>query len=66
MDRFSSLGVIIGKKIPDKERVEVLFKELNTAFEKVKTTKEEVVLIMKKYLPNFEHMETGKSLDSKM
>ena len=28
--------------------------------------KEEVVAIMKDYLPNFEHIETGKSLDSKM
>lgn len=66
MDRFSSLGVITGKQIPDKSRVEVLFKNLNAAFDKETTTKEEVVAIMKEYLPNFEHIETGKSLDSKM
>lgn len=65
-DRFSSLGVITGKEIPDKSRVEKLFKELNAAFDKESTTKEEVVAIMKDYLPNFEHTETGKSLDSKM
>lgn len=65
-DRFSSLGVITGKEIPDKSRVEKLFKELNAAFDKESTTKEEVVAIMKDYLPNFEHIETGKSLDSKM
>lgn len=66
MERFSSLGVIIGKKIPDREKVEKLFIELNAAFTKEETTKEEVVRIMKEYLPNFEHIETGKSLDSKM
>ena len=66
MNRFSSLGVITGKQIPDRRRIEKLFKELNTEFEKQEATKEEVVRIIKEYLPNFEHIETGKSLDSKM
>ena len=66
MNRFRSLGVITGKQIPDKERVEVLFEKLNAAFNKESTTKEDVVRIMKEYLPFFEHIETGKSLDSKM
>lgn len=65
-DRFASLGVITGKSIPDKNRIEKLFMDLNTEFEKPEATKEEVVRIMKEYLPNFEHIETGKSLDSKM
>lgn len=66
MERFSSLGVITGKEIPDQERVKKLFDDLNAAFDKEETTKKEVVQIMKEYLPNFEHIETGKSLDSKM
>lgn len=66
MERFSSLGVITGKEIPDKGRVEELFVALNAAFAKEVTTKEEIVRIMKEYLPSFEHIETGKSLDSKM
>ena len=65
-DRFSSLGIIIDKEIPDKKKVAALFKELNDVFEKPGTTKDEVIAIMKAYLPNFEHIETGKSLDSKM
>lgn len=65
-NRFSSLGVITGKIIPDKSRVERLFIELNTAFDKESTTKEEIIAIMKDYLPYFEHIETGKSLDNKM
>ncbi len=66
MGRFSSLGVIVGKEIPDKRRIEILFHKLNELFEKQSTTKEEVVSVMTKYLPNFEHIETGKSLDNKM
>ncbi len=65
-DRFQSLGVITGKDIPDKGKIEKLFKGLNVAFVKEETTKEEIVAIMKAYLPNFAHIETGKSLDSKM
>ena len=64
--RFSSLGVITGKEIPDKNRVATLFKDLNAVFDKSETTKEEVISIMQTYLPNFSHIETGKSLDSKM
>lgn len=65
MDRFTSLGVITGKQIPDKDRIEKLFADLNKAFES-DTNKEEIVKILSEYLPNFEHIETGKSLDSKM
>ena len=66
MNRFLSLGVITGKQVPDKGRIETLFKELNAEFEKQDATKEEVIRIMKEYLPKFEHIEKGKSLDSKM
>ena len=65
-DRFQSLGVITGKPIPDKRKIDVLLRELGELFNKDNTTKEEVICVMKDYLPNFEHIETGKSLDSKM
>ncbi len=66
MDRLSALGVITDKPIPSRDRVQDLFNKLTAAFEKESTTKEEVVEIIKDYLPNFEHIEKGKSLDSKM
>lgn len=65
-ERLHALGVVTDKEIPDKGKVEALFGELKKAFEKEETTKEEIIVIMKGYLPNFEHIETGKSLDSKM
>lgn len=66
MDRLSALGVITDKPIPSREKVHELFNKLTAVFEKDSTTKEEVVEITKEYLPNFEHIEKGKSLDSKM
>ena len=66
IERFRSLGVITDKEMPNMDKVERLFIDLNTAFRRENTTKEEVIAIMKDYLPNFEHLETGKSLDSKM
>lgn len=66
LTRMKSLGVVTNKEIPDVSRIEILFQKLNAAFEKSDTTKDEVVSIMSEYLPNFEHIETGKSLDSKM
>lgn len=64
--RFSSLGVITGKEIPDQAGVTKLLADLEAAFSREDTSKEEVVSILSAYLPNFEHIETGKSLDSKM
>lgn len=66
LERLKALGVVTEKPIPDKDKVKVLFNELTSVFEKEETTKEEVIAIMKAYLPNFEHIETGRSLDSKM
>lgn len=65
-ERLHALGVVTDKEIPDKDKVNVLFGELKKTFEKEESTKEEIIAIMKGYLPNFEHIETGKSLDSKM
>lgn len=66
LDRLSALGIVTGKRAPEKERVKLLFDELTAAFAEEGTTKEEVVSVLKAYLPNFEHIETGKSLDGRM
>lgn len=65
-NRFESLGVITGKTIPDKAAVDNLIVSLNKAFENPAVQKYDIVHIIKNYLPNFEHIETGKRLDGKM
>lgn len=66
MDRMRALGIVLDKEIPDKEKIQKLFDKLNQAFENVDVRKEDIVEIIKGYLPNFDHMEKGKSLDAKM
>lgn len=66
MERFSSLGVITGKQIPDQTKMMSLIDKLSLAFENNETTKAQIVQLIGEYLPNFQHIETGRSLDSKM
>ena len=66
MVRFESLGVITDKSVPDKTKIDEIMFDLDAAFDKIDLSKDQVVEIIKKYLPNFEHIEKGKSLDSKM
>lgn len=66
MTRFISLGVITNKIIPDKKKIDSLYAQLKSAFAKEDVTKDKIVAIIKEYLPNFDHIEKSKSLDSKM
>lgn len=66
MNKYSALGIITNKKIPDKAKINKLFCKLTNEFNNSITTKEQIVQILKEYLPDFNHIETGKSLDSKM
>ena len=66
MDRLSALGVITDKPIPSRQSIEQLLEKLTFAFDNGNTSKQEIVNIIKDYLPSFEHIEKGRSLDSKM
>ncbi|CAM1339429.1 UDP-N-acetylglucosamine 4,6-dehydratase [Tenacibaculum aestuarii] len=66
LDRYKSLGVVVNLKPREMSEVNELFNSLNLAFNNEKTTKEDIVNIMKDFLVNFDHKELGKSLDSKM
>lgn len=66
MDRLKALGIVTGKELVAWDKVSVLFEELEVAFQSENVSKEKVVAIIAAYLPNFEHIEKGKSLDSKM
>lgn len=66
LQRFRSLGVITNKPVPDKSAVIDLIDSLDKAFESEYCNKAEIVNIIREYLPNFQHIETGRSLDGKM
>ena len=65
-DSFINLGVVKNSKKRSIAEIDVIFDQLHTLFESNNVTKSAIVDILKVYLPNFEHIETGKGLDSKM
>lgn len=66
MERFENLGVIKNEANFDDSKLENFTKEI-TKFKIVKTwSKEDIVDLFHKMIPNFGHKETGKYLDSKM
>jgi FlaA1/EpsC-like NDP-sugar epimerase len=65
-DSFINLGVVKNSKKRTIQEINVIFDQLHTLFESQNITKAAIVDILKVFLPNFEHIETGKGLDSKM
>jgi FlaA1/EpsC-like NDP-sugar epimerase len=65
-ESFINLGVVKNSKKRSLQEIDAIFDQLRTLFESQEVTKAAIVDILKVYLPNFEHIETGKGLDSKM
>ena len=63
-DNFDSLGFI------NTPEIKISFEDVKADFEKVFSNlnfkKSDIVTIIKKYVPDFMHIETGKHLDQKM
>lgn len=66
MERFLSLGVIEDVKKRPMEEIQNFFDEIENIFATPDFTKAQVVESIKRFIPNFEHEETGKNLDQKM
>ena len=62
--KYDSLGFI--KASEQKISFNEVIKDFDQLFDNPKTTKADIVLVIKKYVPDFEHIETGKHLDQKM
>lgn len=66
MNRFSALGVVEQTTRHDMAEVNGFFEKLENIFASENFTKAQVVEAIKEFIPNFEHEEKGKNLDSKM
>ena len=66
LNKYQALGVVVNSKSQKISEVNDLLDDLNKAFDDEKTSKKDIVTIMKNFLINFDHQEFGKSLDSKM
>lgn len=66
MHKFDNLGVIKNELDYDKELIELFELEIEKMQVKRSWSKEQIVDLFYKMIPNFGHKETGKYLDSKM
>lgn len=66
MTRFRALGVVEESIHRPMFEVNAFFAELEAIFAAPTFTKDEVVKVIKRFIPNFEHEEKGKNLDQKM
>lgn len=65
-DSFEKLGVIKNSSNLNFTEIDSMFMEIEYIFSNNNLKKLELVNVIKKYLPNFDHIETGKNLDQKM
>lgn len=63
MESYEALGVIENTDIPDKDSINTMLQDFYEVFENDSTNKASVVSLISKYLSDFSHIETGKSLD---
>jgi len=66
MESFEQLGIIKNPKSRDFDEINGLFQKLAITFNEDELTKEKIIALLSEILPNFNHIETGKSLDQKM
>jgi len=66
LDRFQNLGVIKNEPIFDDEKLNFFTQEIQNLKKNKQWSKEKIVELFFKMIPDFGHLETGKYLDSKM
>jgi len=63
---YESIGVVTNSLKPSFSEMELTITEIEILFKRKSYNKEDIIKIMNKILPNFNHIETGKTLDQKM
>ena len=66
MERFQNIGVIKNEPLFDEARLEEFERTIRKMRERGRWSKEEIVTLFFRMIPDFGHKETGKYLDDKM
>jgi FlaA1/EpsC-like NDP-sugar epimerase len=66
LNQFDSLGVIKNARKLPLEHIELCVSDLQSLMNSGNYNKQLIIESLKKHLPDFQHIETGKSLDQKM
>jgi nucleoside-diphosphate-sugar epimerase len=64
--RFQALGVVKGKPTYDFPTIEKIFERLEKLFQNNLTDKPSIIALLTEFIPNFQHLETGRNLDQRM
>ena len=65
-DLYESIGVVTNSLKPSISDMEDTIQEIESLFKKESYNKKDIIKVMNKALLNFNHIETGKSLNQKM
>ena len=66
MDRFETIGIVRNQPNFDQLKLDEFIDEIEALREKGTWTKDNIVKLYFRILPNFNHKETGKYLDYRM
>ena len=66
LNTFNSLGIVKNAKRPKLNDIKDTLLDLKKLLNSQNYEKSDIVNLLKKYIPDFKHIETGKSLDQKM
>ncbi len=66
MNTFNALGVVKNAEKKSINDIDLMFNKLNQLFKSKEIDKKAIVELFQSFIPNFKHIETGKSLDQKM
>jgi len=66
LKKFNSIGIIKNSIKPSFSDVDLIIQEIENLFKRDDYEKEDIIKVMNKLLPDFKHIETGKTLDQKM
>ena len=66
LEKFKSLGVILNPSKSSKNDIQKCISSLKNLMDDPNYSKGSIISVMKKFISDFDHMETGKNLDQKM
>jgi len=66
LKKFNSIGIIKNSIKPTFSDVDLIIQEIENLFKRDDYEKEDIIKVMNRLLPDFNHIETGKTLDQKM
>ncbi len=64
--RFLAIGVVRGKPTYDFPTIEKIFESLEKLFQNDLANKPSIIALLTEWIPNFQHLETGRNLDQRM